>query len=551
MYARYLRGVAASSLLRRSAPSSTTRRCLATVESTPTTSDSQPQPAVLGDAATKGAHSLEAFISASVNNANPLSVSQSVSQDDTPEDFAEEVSKHDEIEPNEDTERQSKKSGRISSSPSIVVTTGRKSKHMPGTLAVVRELEQRFGRIREFRILRDKDSPTDYLTTCFITFYDDASVEKVQDALQGGSAGKIMLDAPLDWDRSRQLEGGVGLEEIQPFLLPLIATNMTVQDIDTDERIEEAVDSVEKALESTETKLDGGEHDDSSQVATSPSVDAYECSIQIKPDYQVSMPHLHDRRIRSLRTPEQRTRLMHAFIRWAGFYPHYHFSDLEAEPEAKNSDGLSGGTKKAETVRLATRDMSSALLRFRRRLQDLGHLEHGLTYRDGRLMMPEWEASVRPEQTEAVTTSTPSESDVETSRDKVERPKPTKSKWDKPTTEEEESLERLFARSSLLRAQPNVKSIQSSTKVVKAVLKTASIESSPQQVDAPSNSKPVVRQPEDLDLAPTETFASTSASTTPREYLTETVNNRSRRAKKKAEQEKEGFKAKLLGWLSR
>ncbi|KAL5536187.1 hypothetical protein ACEPAF_8 [Sanghuangporus sanghuang] len=547
MYARYLRRVAASSLLRWNAPSSTTRRCLATVESAPATSDSQPQPAVLGAAATKGAASWEAVLGASVNNANPLSVSQG----DALEDVAEEVS---EIEANEDTERQRKKSGRTSSSPSIVVTTGRKSKHIPGTLAVVRELEQRFGRIREFRILRDKDSPTDYLTTFFITFYDDASVEKVQDALQGGSSGKIMLNAPLDWDRSRQLEGGVGLEEIQPFLLPLTATSMAAQDIGTDGRIEEAVDSVEKALESSETKLDDGVHDDSSQVATSPSVDAYECVIRIKPDYQVNMPHLHDKRMRSLRTPEQRTRLMHAFIRWAGFYPHYHFSDLEAEPEAKSSDGLSEETKKAETVRLATRDMSSALLRFRRRLRDLGHLERGLTYRDGKLMIPEWEAPVRPEQIEAVTTSTPSESDVSTSRAKVERPKPTKPKWDKPralTSEEEGSLERPFARSSLLRAQPNAKTIQSSTEIAKAVSKTASPESSPQQVDAPSNSKPVVRQPEDPDPAPTETFASTSASTTSRERFTETVNNRSRRAKKKAEQEKAGFKAKLLGWLSR
>ncbi|KAL5493069.1 hypothetical protein ACEPAI_4518 [Sanghuangporus weigelae] len=546
MYARHLCRAAASSLLRRNAPSSITRRCLSTVESTPATSDSQSPPAVLGDATTNGADSWEALVGASVNNVNPLSIFL----DDALEDVSKEVSEHDDIELIENTEPQSKKSDSTSSSPSIVVTTGRKSTHMPGTLAIVRELEQRFGRMREFRILRDKDSPTDYLITFFITFYDDASIERVKDALQGGSSGKIMLNAPLDWDRSRQLEGGVGLEEIQPFLLPLTATDTAVQDIGTDRRIEEAVDSVEKAMESTETKLDGGEHDDLSQAATSPSVDVYECAIRIKPEYQVSMPQLHDKRMRSLRTPEQRTRLAHAFIRWAGFYPHYHFSDLEAGPETKSSSGLSEEAKKVETVRLASRDMSSALLRFRRRLRDLGHPEHGLAYRDGKLMMPEWEAPVETEQTEAVTTSTPSEPDVATARAKVKRPKPTKSKWEKPralTPEEDESLGRLFAHSSLLRAQPSVKSIQSSTEVAKAVSKTAAPESSPQQVGAPSNSKPVVRQSE--DPAPTEMFASTTASANPREQLTETENNRSRRAKKKAEQGKAGFKAKLLGWL--
>ncbi|KAL5510953.1 hypothetical protein ACEPAG_4710 [Sanghuangporus baumii] len=550
MYARHLCRAAASSLLRRNAPSSIARRCLATVESSPATSDERPSPAVLGGAATKGADGWEALVGASANNANHVSVSQ----DDALEEIAEEVSEHDEIELNENTERpeqQSKKSGSTSSSPSIVVTTGYKSKHMPGTLAILREIEQRFGRIREFRILRDKDSPTDYLTTFFITFYDDTSVEKVKHTLQGGSSGKILLNAPLDWDRSRQLEGGVGLEEIQPFLLPSSATDTAVQDIGTDRRIEEAVDSVEKAPEPTEAELNGGELDDSSQVASSPSVDVYECSIRIKPDYQASVPHLHDKRMRGLKTPEQHTRLAHAFIRWAGFYPHYHFSDLEAGPETRSPDGLSDEAKKSETVRLASRDMSRALLRFRRRLQDLGHPEHGLTYRDGNLMMPEWEARAETEQREAVTTSTPSEPDVATSRAKVNRPKPTKSKWEKPralTPEEEESLERLFAHSSLLRAQLSAKSTQSSAKVAKAVSKTAAPESSPQHVDAPSNSKPVVRKTE--GPAPTETSASTSASVSPREQLTETENNRSRRAKKKAEQGKAGFKAKLLGWLS-
>lgn len=381
-------------------------------------------------------------------------------------------------------------------------------------------------------------------------------MEKVKSALQGGKSGKIMLDPPPNWDRSRQLEGGVRLDEIQPFLHPLSAESPVVLgDSTLVERLEkETIDAEGEAA-----RL-GGEQDRSSQPLASTPVDGYECTIRIKPDLQACTPFLYDRTSRLSGTAEHRSRLARTFIQWAGFYPHYRFHDLGVEERTTVLKDSYQGEEKLEPVQLATRAMNSAILRFRYRLRELGDPNHGLTHQDSNLMMPEWELPAEVEKAEPTASSSPAKENATASTAEPVKSNLASTKWEKPkplTPEEEESLQRLFSRSSLLRSQPDAKPTQPIAKNEKTGEKASSTAFSSHDSQASTRSPPLSPEPasqESQDSTTIDTSASalpvfTSPPADVKEQTSEMENNRSRRARRKAEQKKTGIKGKLLGWL--
>lgn len=152
MYARCLRRSAATSLLRRNGIPFNFRRCLAAAESSPATSDSIPPPNVPRDGTITNIDTWDSVLAASVSNTD----SQSSKPDDLVADISEEVPENEDIELEEGTEPEAlgKQTRSNIRSPGIVLRAGNNSKHMPGILALVRQLERRFGRVREFRVLR-------------------------------------------------------------------------------------------------------------------------------------------------------------------------------------------------------------------------------------------------------------------------------------------------------------------------------------------------------------------------------------------------------------
>ncbi|KAH9888451.1 hypothetical protein C8Q73DRAFT_710214 [Cubamyces lactineus] len=81
---------------------------------------------------------------------------------------------------------------------------------MPALLAMVRGLEKRFGRVREFRVARDSDVPSHYLGYFIAEFAEEEAYRRVPE-----NGTHIKVQVPVS---SRDRPGGVGLDELQGLL---------------------------------------------------------------------------------------------------------------------------------------------------------------------------------------------------------------------------------------------------------------------------------------------------------------------------------------------
>ncbi|KAI0657689.1 hypothetical protein C8Q70DRAFT_1000129 [Cubamyces menziesii] len=82
---------------------------------------------------------------------------------------------------------------------------------MPAFLAMVRALEKQFGRVREFRVPRNPDVPSQYLDFFIAEFAEEESFKRVPE-----KGTHIKVEVPVS---RRDRPGGVGLDELQGLLL--------------------------------------------------------------------------------------------------------------------------------------------------------------------------------------------------------------------------------------------------------------------------------------------------------------------------------------------
>ncbi|EJC99393.1 uncharacterized protein FOMMEDRAFT_170411 [Fomitiporia mediterranea MF3/22] len=437
--------------------------------------------------------------------------------------------------------------------------------NFPGILSLIRELERRFGSVREFKILRDKDSPNAYVKTLFVIFRDQDSAKRLDHVLQGKQSGRIMVPAPTDWDDKKDLNGGVGLEDIQPFLRPADTGSAELVTVtDQDRQMENVASSVvEKIL--AETNTNGWKE------GTPPdSVDLCEVRIEMLNDGFTIEPIARDV-LRTWQTREHRIHSARAFARWGGFYPHYLFSPYSDEEGqivlgGKVVDNLEELTERqrqqAETVRLATNSMRDALVSARLRLKNNDEPDHGLVERDGRQVVLDWEASASLGSVEGTTAvSDIDATPVENAEGSTSRAGGVSTSFEPnvPVTEAEETRNaRQFLTSSDVRSEATTTSSDEKTeRTISENSKPSSSQHSPTPfskdasvLQEPESSERISQATPQQSLSPS-TQSMNASQDGARAAPAEVMNNRTRRARKKAEQERAGFKAKLLGWLGR
>ncbi|KAI0359251.1 hypothetical protein OH77DRAFT_1367415, partial [Trametes cingulata] len=99
---------------------------------------------------------------------------------------------------------------KFKSTRSVYVRAWDEIESMPAFFAMVRGIERRFGRLREFRMGRDYDISTKYTTFFIADFEDEESYYRVPE--KGAS---VKVEVPVS---PRNRPGGVGLDEIQALL---------------------------------------------------------------------------------------------------------------------------------------------------------------------------------------------------------------------------------------------------------------------------------------------------------------------------------------------
>ncbi|KAI0764349.1 hypothetical protein BD413DRAFT_577168 [Trametes elegans] len=82
---------------------------------------------------------------------------------------------------------------------------------MPAFYAMVRAIEQRFGRVREYRVVRDSDQPTNYGGFFIVDLAEEGASQRLPE-----KSMNIRVEVPISPNRP----GGVGLDELQDLLLP-------------------------------------------------------------------------------------------------------------------------------------------------------------------------------------------------------------------------------------------------------------------------------------------------------------------------------------------
>ncbi|KAI8978205.1 hypothetical protein BD414DRAFT_580033 [Trametes punicea] len=152
---------------------------------------------------------------------------------------------------------------------------------LPAFFAMLRGVEKRFGRVRDFRVTRDYEIPTDYANFFMAEFVDDESFNRVPE--KGIS---IKVEVPLSPPHS---PGGVALYELQGLL----------QEQDWDPTL------AEEGLYSTPIRP--LETNEDAQPRTTRIVEVV---------IQRARPSTHDGK----KKPKVRTEAGIAFYRWGGFY---------------------------------------------------------------------------------------------------------------------------------------------------------------------------------------------------------------------------------------
>ncbi|THH05187.1 hypothetical protein EW145_g4985 [Phellinidium pouzarii] len=106
---------------------------------------------------------------------------------------------------------------------------------MPAALAIIHEVERRFGKIREFKLVQDKDMPMEYMPFIFVNFANINSVNLIRDP------GDMSLSfSVVPWNTAGYIDGGIALEDIKDYLRPT--------HIEDDASLSETVSKVEDVL---------------------------------------------------------------------------------------------------------------------------------------------------------------------------------------------------------------------------------------------------------------------------------------------------------------
>ncbi|KAH9949246.1 hypothetical protein B0H21DRAFT_729166 [Amylocystis lapponica] len=103
-------------------------------------------------------------------------------------------------------------SNRFYAHRSVIVRPWDGISSMPEALALLRAIERRFGRIRDYSILRDPDLPQLYAPFFWVAFRDAESYKRVP-----ATSTMIKVEVPIV-DRVRP--GGVGLDDLQGLISP-------------------------------------------------------------------------------------------------------------------------------------------------------------------------------------------------------------------------------------------------------------------------------------------------------------------------------------------
>ncbi|KAH8112983.1 hypothetical protein DFH11DRAFT_1878938 [Phellopilus nigrolimitatus] len=318
------------------------------------------------------------------------------------------------------TEAKQAKSLSATHKHTIMVYPQNGARDMPDVLAIVRDIERRFGRVREFKALHDKDSPSNYLRVIFIRFDSSESARRVEEL---GSRTITVRIQP--WNRALLVDGGVGLEDIQRYL-----REGPMRD---DAAIADALTGVEDAMSSAETgagslndaerwnklvrddnagqtsaNLDGSSYEEPAaspfdNVADGEEYRVEDAAEKYKPENEIVCNiEFVEKRFTSttfapymkIKTPaERRQRLARAFVAWSGFYTGYDFKDdsvkdeLPSPPEGRTE---MSDEKRARAIRVAAHSMRHLLLNMRIGLRDAGDMSHGLIRQNGQLTVAEW-----------------------------------------------------------------------------------------------------------------------------------------------------------------
>ncbi|KAI5116187.1 hypothetical protein M0805_002012 [Coniferiporia weirii] len=480
-------------------------------------------------------------------------------------------------------------------------------KSMPAALAIVQEVERRFGKVREFRIVQDKDVRTDYLPFIFVNFESYDSVKRIHEL------DNMYFSFHFEpWNRDKLVDGGVALEDIKDYLRPA-----SVKD---DLSFAKSISSVEAAL-ATSTANDASIEAEAIQDASvkelaSPELAVEQSSTQLTEDGEepvfqtgkgpkkpvddqnpeneivcrletMNAEGSHNIMFQPVRFPLHRIPEMHrgkrifmahALISWGGFYPAYDFRNESTEfdrdtTSSENVESPDAALETYDNVKVATRAMRSSLIRQRLRLKHLGDPLHGLVEVGGQPVVKEWLAdSVQPSR-EPVQRAKEEISADELQADvrvvpglKQEEQYKVLNGEEGPATlskEEEESFERLLVRMNRTstretgrRSERSGTTKGSSRKRTSRASSPSTIASSPPSSSPPpvtTSTSPAKRTSPDAPARASEAHTSSRDESDSHSYNHESSNNRARRQARKAEEEKlreqSNFKNRLLGWV--
>ncbi|KAL4249175.1 hypothetical protein ABKN59_007276 [Abortiporus biennis] len=168
---------------------------------------------------------------------------------------------------------------------------------MPEAFAIVRAVERKFGKIRDFKLGRDLDSPGLYQPFFYAEFDDHSNINRLE------SSQVIKVKVPVF---SRATPGDVGLEDLAPYL-------------DSVDIVEDSSPYVGVDLEKTEMKEEKGMKVIDVRVERTRGTINY--------PYEEEYPHMGKSRIRTVGQ---------SFIKWGGFY------NPATSPQELYSDSVDG-----------------------------------------------------------------------------------------------------------------------------------------------------------------------------------------------------------------
>lgn len=374
---------------------------------------------------------------------------------------------------------------------------------MPDYLAVVREIEKRFGRVRDFRLQKDTEVRDQYMGSIYLNFADVSSVDKIR--VNGVESFHLTIPSRPSPSAPSALNSGSPLSEVQKYL------NKTP----------------------TEETTSGSE---------------CECVIRIS-DKPLSTTYLP--KTFSPTTSQAVRRAFHReLVAWGGFYPHEFRTEGPVQPVEPSYSSRRPAEERKPDVDEAQALMEGVVQQSRVELFKLGDPTSRLVKNDGvfEFAVPSKAADVEAEP--IVEGDTITNTSVETASTKagvqdkgvdseeIEFLKPIPAPAPEPvyveplSTEEKEEFKRLFRS---LHGQGEV---------------SVSEKTSPSDPTSPSPLPSTTASAASPQVSHDGTIASFSEEDNAQGQI---LNNRARRAHRKSQQKEESqpFAKRLLGWMGR